>query len=167
MKDVYRDIRSREPQFMAARWRCLTYTAIDRRDRTRDENSFGLEFCQAVTKRLLPQLLYGIVGPRSAQQPFLFKERDALIRLGRSAYAWNHNIKATFVLMDFTVEMVKGGLTFDKNVMTSEEGREPKKRSHVIACVGLGLMSTVSHGPDGPTERVWRCKPAVVLEDYF
>jgi hypothetical protein len=159
-----------EKQALASRWRCSAFLAIDALDSqnpTQNDEQMALDFTSVTSKRVISPLLYGVLGKQAIERPFLFKDRGAVTRLGRSVHAWNRDVKSSFMPHDFIVDFVKGGSGFDERVMAAEEGSKCRRTEPVVACIGMGLRSMVTNGPEAPPETVWQCKPIVVTDGYF
>lgn len=90
-----------------------------------------------------------------------------MTKLARNVHAWNHDVKSSFQPNDFIVDFVKGESGFDELVMVAEEGSECRRKAPVVACIGMGLRSMVTHGQEAPPETVWQCKPIIVTEEFF
>jgi len=165
--DMYDDIRRRDPQRLAARWRCSTYAAID--SQIPHSGDWSNRFADDVLRDLssIVSSLFG-EGPNRA---FPKKFRDELVSIGTEAEKWSRLTRSAFKALDFRPVLFTSADAFDPTCMTlylSHKPREPTPRNIVIA-VTLALMSTaaVASGDEIREECVWQTKGEVLTEGFF
>jgi hypothetical protein len=90
-----------------------------------------------------------------------------LVDIGVQAYQWSHKARSSHLEHDFHPVLVASGQPYDQDVMRlGERYKLGADDSIVVACVGLGLQSSVAVIGKEP-ERVWEEKVLVLTEAYF
>jgi len=164
--NTYRDIRRRDPQRLAARWRCLTYAAIDRHQPPSGTWSRG--FADDVLDRL-STLVTSLFGNVPGGFPANFREE--LVSIGAEAYKWDSSVKSTFKALDFRPVLFTSADHFDPASMTLYLSHKPDQSPprKIVAAVTLALRSaeSISSEREITEENVWQSKADVLTEGFF
>jgi hypothetical protein len=155
-----------DPQRLSARWRCLTYSAVD--NRIPPSSEWSDSFADDVLKKLS-----SIVSSLFDSTPSVFPAnfRGELISIGTEAYNWNRTVKSTFKSLDFCPVLFTSADPFDPDSMSLYLNHKADKTppGNIVVAVTLGLASNLSvpSGDEMKEESVWQIKAEVVTEGYF
>jgi hypothetical protein len=160
-----------EPQLNASKWRSLAFAGLDRQSSSSNsprDASYAKTFAYIFENSVLSALVTAIFGPVHASRfRISSKDHNALVNMGKSAYCWNRDVKSTFLLQDFHVIVYGGNDIFDPSEMQLHENYSVNPKSPVVATIGLGLQSSLTHGSEQEQTAVWQEKVTVVTEEYF
>lgn len=166
---TYREIQKQEPQYMAGKWRSITFKTICKAKNLDVVD----EHIAALTDQFLHNYLSPLVahffldrGPEDVKlQQQHFDDCRQLIKM---AWEWNSRLKEEVIMLgDFEQTAYEHCSRFDPTIM---EECEPNPRSPQPKCIlgtlGLGLVSWQAVGGGHPPEKAVLCK-AVVTTDRF
>ena len=91
-----------------------------------------------------------------------------LNNLAVDAYLWSHKVNTGFFRHDFHPHFFPSNEMFNPEEMARETGirTRTERTVRIVACVGLGLKSSVARGPDQDPEQVLQLKvPIVTAKD--
>jgi hypothetical protein len=178
LNSLYRgtDVFGSEPQENAARWRAWTYKVLESKfsHQGREQRTLKLQEAAAIWGRQTAKLIVqDSIKPVSeifrSTPDFALNSRDQaqLESLLFKAYLWKHKVNTSFFHHDFHPRFLGFDEIFDAQQMEREgvSKAATPARERIIACVGMGLKSSIARGPNDKPKEVWQLKVPVVTAD--
>jgi hypothetical protein len=170
------DVFVSEPQGNAARWRAWTYKVLESKvsSQGREQRTLKLQEAAAIWARKTAKfIVQDSIKPVSeifrSKSDFALNSRDQaqLERLLVRAYLWKHKVNTSFFHHDFHPQFLGFDDVFDAQQMEREGANKAATptRERMIACVGMGLKSSIARGPNDQPKEVWQLKVPVVTAD--
>ncbi|KDQ12482.1 hypothetical protein BOTBODRAFT_67394 [Botryobasidium botryosum FD-172 SS1] len=170
-RELYKKIRIKDTQLVAARWRSSTFEVFDSNyEAENKEKTWANKFAKTFQKKSIMPLVRAI---HDAWTDELFPEAlfDSLVDIATKAYAWHRDMQLNFLQLDFNPYTVrKGDALFEETSMALLEpprNRQTPAPQRALVCVGLGLRSSESFGEEKPIETVYQVKARVLSDKFF
>ncbi|GAB1520871.1 hypothetical protein RhiTH_003960 [Rhizoctonia solani] len=160
----YDNIRKRESQAIAGKWRSETFKSLHQYDNHRTAEQLESHLVLLLDNRLRP-LIEGVFG----REISLRDEHIANLRsLIKEAWDWNAALKSGVIMLgDFVLTYFSRG-RFDSKIMEEFEAISPDHTpKSVLATIALGLVCEKAVGGDSPIDKVVVCKAVVATENIF
>jgi hypothetical protein len=158
-----------ESQENAARWRSWTYHAFERQLSSEcniEENAsaWAEYFATGITDNVIKPLLE-LFGPNRKLDSIDSISQDLLRKVATSAYLWNHKVNTGFFQYDFHPYLPQFNEVFNPQCMKRDGvPKEKATTGNIIACVGMGLKTSIAKGMDCDLEEVWQLRARIVTQ---
>lgn len=169
MAAIYQEVQQQEPQYMAGKWRSITFKSIHK-----PTDSSTVDGCiTALTEKFLHESLRPLIthflGLRQEDVKLPQQHFDHCRQLVRMAWEWNLKLKEEVIMLgDFEQTTYAHCSIFDPTLM---EECEPNPRRPQPECIlgtlGLGLVSSQAVGEGRPPEKVVVCKAVVITDSFY
>ncbi|CAE6485518.1 unnamed protein product [Rhizoctonia solani] len=165
LHSTYADIRQREPQAVAGKWRSNTFKSIYIPPSTgateSDIRNIATDFLNTRLNALIVYFFGQVLNPLETHH------LDNLQDLIKVAWEWNAKLKGAIVMLgDFRITAYKD--RFHPKCMEEFEPDEAKPQAkHVLGTLALGLISQRAVGGGQPLDEVLVCKALVATENLY
>ncbi|KAG8732574.1 hypothetical protein FRC11_012527 [Ceratobasidium sp. 423] len=165
LHDIYEDIRTREPQAVAGKWRSNTFKSIYISPSADATESAIREMTTEFFSARLNSLIIHFFG--QINNPFEAYHLRHLHDLVKEAWEWNTKLKEDVIILgDFRVTTY--GTPFNPTYMEEFELDVAKPQAqHVLGTLGLGLISQRAVGGGQPPEETVVCRALVATENLY
>jgi hypothetical protein len=174
VEGLYKKIRTDEAQLAAGRWRASTYTILEGGQTPEGNNlSWSTKFAGEVETTIVHPLVTCLWGADHLGFILPPESRKHLIETAISAYNWSRVTKTRYLPVDFHAVMLDDKQVYHRNsarMMLDRPGDMSGSSgagSKVIACVGMGLHSTITYGTLRKMAVAWQIRVTVLTEDSF
>ncbi|KAF8685475.1 50S ribosome-binding GTPase [Rhizoctonia solani] len=163
--DVYKDIREREPQTVAGKWRSNTFKSIYRSPTANDTEDKIKEIASNILNTQLDPLLTYLFG--EIKSPLNVHHVEKLQELVNAAWLWNIKLKGEVIMLgDFRTTTYNAN--FNPIYMEEFEPDAAKPQAqYVLGTLAIGLISQRAIGGDQLPEETVVCKALVATENLY
>ncbi|KAG8783945.1 hypothetical protein FRC12_019179 [Ceratobasidium sp. 428] len=169
MNELYREIRYRDHQTTASKWRANSFLAISNGHDTTTRIEHIHKHAENIKAQDLAILFTNFFG-KNVQISLTDLHNEEIERLVSLAWDWNVTLKGSVVMLgDFQPTIYDSGVPFNPECMADFEPKKGSRRAPdiVLCTVGLGLTVSRSKTAGNSLGQSIVCKATVVTEYIY
>ncbi|CAE6494285.1 unnamed protein product [Rhizoctonia solani] len=165
LHDVYKDIRRREPQAFAGKWRSNTFKSIYTPPSPDSTEDRMMDIVTTFLSTRLSPLIAHFFG--QIENPLEVHHLRSLQELTIAAWEWNVKLKGSVIMLGDFCTTVYGTHFHPAYMEEFEPSTKNPQARYVLGTLALGLISQRAIGGGQSPEETVVCKALVVTENVY